>query len=725
MKTTLLSLLGRVGVAGLGAGVLLLPSARSAEKAEADAFPRFDSYIKVTGQAPSISGNKAAFQNRTQQSSDGAAGVEDIHIYKDLSRTTSLVIDGKALGGAEDYLGSFKLTKNEVGTVDVGYRRFRTFYNGVGGFFPLNNQWMPLADPDLHVDRSKFWAEARLTIPKAPVITLRYTNQLRNGRKDSTIWGDTDFTGLPNNNPPISQVRKLVPSYLQLGERQEELEATFRHTVGQTTVQLTLVGERTNNLDSRFVTRFPGEVKPFPVPPATVLLPAANMNNQVIQVETEGMRAKTSSATAEISTPLAPTLTLKVNGNYHLVHTSVSGDRPLVTSIATATGVVPVQTNNYANLAGGTRLKNYVGSVGLDWKPSKVAFARLAFRAQDEYVRGSSTYDAIAASGTPATTLATTPRIGWAKLHQKVETPVLELRYTGIKDLALYFSGSRRDLSGVERNTSAYNPLTAANGTLAIQNISEDHGNFTLGGNWKRSSALTLRGEVFAKGHKDNASGFESRVGDYYLLDSRYSGVKLTALARVSPVLGFTTRYVHQAGKMQVTGFLPTYPAYDSLRSRNHMISESIDWNPSRLCYVQLNGNVVFNVISTAYPRAGLTPATATAAAFDTNRVLQNSDNNYTTVGLLAGWVVDKRTDAQLQFNQYRAANGNAVLAAMTLPYGVAVSDSSVTLGLKHKFSDRMVGSAKVGYFDHKNDTTGGQTTFRGPVAYAAVEHAF
>ena len=75
--------------------------ARSAEKAEADAFPRFDSYIKVTGQAPSISGDKAAFQNRTQQSSEGAAGIEDLHIYKDLSRITSLVIDGGYITAAE------------------------------------------------------------------------------------------------------------------------------------------------------------------------------------------------------------------------------------------------------------------------------------------------------------------------------------------------------------------------------------------------------------------------------------------------------------------------------------------------------------------------------------------------------------------------------------------------------------------------------------------------
>ena len=74
----------------------------------------------------------------------------------------------------------------------------------------------------------------------------------------------------------------------------------------------------------------------------------------------------------------------------------------------------------------------------------------------------------------------------------------------------------------------------------------------------------------------------ESRVGDYYLLDSDYTGFKLTAIAKPSPFLGFTTRYVNQVGKMKVTGYLPTYPAYDSLDSKNHIISESIDAPRSR-----------------------------------------------------------------------------------------------------------------------------------------------
>ncbi len=741
MNTNILALCRRAGVLSSGLFLVTGFTAHAADKAQSDAFPLNESYVKITGQAAAVSGSDSSFQSRTKQPANGGAGIEDLHIVRELSKKSTLVIDGKALTGSEDYLGSFKITKNEVGSIDVGYKRFRTFYDGVGGFFPTNSQWMPLAEQDLHVDRSKFWVEATLAQPGAPVVTLKYVNELRTGRKDSTIWGSTDLTGLPFNLAPnpINPARKMIPGYIQLGERHEELELAVKHKIGKTNLRLELLGDQFNNVDTRNVTNYPGEVIPWSIASLSTTVPAGQLanpqniakaaaspltwNNQVIIAETEGMKSKTTGVTFEADTPLSSTFTLKVNANYELIHTAVVGSRPLITTTATPTSVVPVTTNNYSDLAGGTRLKNLVGNIALDWKPSKAVFVKFAYRAQEEYVRGSSTYNVIAASGTPATTLTSTPRVGWAKLEQDVKTPVLEVRYTGIKDLSLYFSGSQRDLSGVEKNTSAYNPLTAALGTPALQNVSEDHGNYTLGANWKSSSILTLRGEVFEKGHKDNTSGFDARVGDYYLLDSRYTGFKLSAVARPSPFVGFTTRYVNQVGKMKVTGFLPTYPAYDSLHSKNHMICESIDWTPNKSFYAQLNGNFVYHVISTVYPRAGLTPATATANAFDSNRVLQNSNNNYVTAGFLTGWTVDKDTDAQIQWNHYRANNGNPVLAAMTLPFGVAVKDESITVGMKHRFSDKWMCHAKVGYFDSANDTTGGRTNYHGPMAYVSFDY--
>ncbi len=727
--------------AGLLTGALLLCAgvpARAADKANADAFPNFESYVKITGQAGAISGNDAAFQNRAKQPSNGGVGIEDLHLSKDLDKTTTLVVDGKALAGSEDYLGRLNITKSEVGSVDVGYKRFRTFYDGAGGFFPLNNQWQDVANQDLHIDRSKFWIEGKLALKDMPEFTVRYTNELRSGQKDSTIWGTSDFTGLPFNAAPnpINPGRKFTPSYINIGERHELLEASMKHTVGNTTVLFSLIADRTNNSDTRYVTNYPGEVIPWSIASLPTAAQAAakaavastNWNNQVQIAETDAMKTQTSGAHLESDTKLSDKLTVRIGANYDLVHSTVGGGRPLVTTTPTSAGAVAVTTNNYANLYGGTRVKDFAGNIALDYKATKDLFLKVAFRSQAEYISGSSGYDVIAASGTPAVTLATTPRTGWAKIHQNVHTPAVEVRYTGIKDVSLYFTGSQRDLSGVERNTSAFNPLTAANGTLAMNNVSEDHGDYTLGANWKTSSALTLRAEVFSKGHKDNATGFGTApatiIGDYYLLDSTYEGYKITALAKPTATVGFTTRFISQRSKMQVTGFLPTFPAYDSLNGKNYMLSETVDWNPNAQVYFQLNATKTYNVISTIYPRAGVTPATSTNNAYDSNRVLQNSNNDYLTASFLSGFVVDKNTDAQIQVNYYRADNGNAILAPLTMPYGVAVEDTSITVGLKHKFADTWIAHGKVGYFDSKNDTSGGHLNYHGPVAYVTLEHA-
>ena len=81
-------------------------------------------------------------------------------------------------------------------------------------------------------------------------------------------------------------------------------------------------------------------------------------------------------------------------------------------------------------------------------------------------------------------------------------------------------------------------------------------------------------------------------LGDYYLLDSQYTGYKITALATPFASLGFTTRFVSQHGTMKVTGFLPHLPGlqfgqhqelYDR---RDHPI-----WTPCTQCYLQLDAN--------------------------------------------------------------------------------------------------------------------------------------
>jgi hypothetical protein len=718
-----------VSRSSLIAGAMLVLSGAQAAL-PTDAFPTFDSYIKISGQAPSITGNEAAFQKRLQQPQDGGAGIEDLHYTKDFGKDKTVTFDGRALTGSEDYLAKFNVTKNDFGSFEIGYKRFRTFYDGIGGFFPINDTWRALNPEDLHVDRGEFWVEAKWNVPDQPILTLRYTNATRTGKKDTTIWGDTDFTGLPNNNPPISQVRKLIPSYRDLDEHHQTLEGTVSHTVGKTTYRLTLLGDKTNDIDTRYGTRFPGEVKLFPAPAATVLVPAANMNNQARYYQTDGMETTTFSMTGRTETVFTDKITFETGLSYQLLHSDFTGDRPLFTSTPTAVGVVIAPSNNYLNLTGGSKVKIYTGTVGLTFKPTSSFSAKLALKGADEYTKSSGAFTSVSAAvntTTGAVTITQAPQSEYSRLKEQSVTPALDLNYTGIKNIALYASGSQRIMDGDERYAAPFNPVTTPSApvaNLANNDMSRDNAKYTVGATWRQSLRLTLRGEVFYKDNTSKSIGYGIDLGDYYVLSSQFTGFKVTATTKLSATLSSTTRYIYQIGKAQVAGFQPAFPEYDSMDAKNHMISETIDWNPIAQFYLQANASVVYNVISTVYPRAGTVPATATNKSYDANNVLHNSDNNYVSASLLAGAVLTKHDDLQIQFTYYRAANYNAALANLTVPYGAAAEEVSITAGVKHKFSDRIFGHAKLGYLDSKNGTTGGNTTFRGPLAYVSLEYA-
>ena len=100
MHATALSLpLGARRLAALALSLSLTGSLLRAAPKDADAFPTFDSYIKVSGQAADVTGNGAAYAERAHSPEAGSYGIEDMHYYKDVDETTSLTFDGRAMFG--------------------------------------------------------------------------------------------------------------------------------------------------------------------------------------------------------------------------------------------------------------------------------------------------------------------------------------------------------------------------------------------------------------------------------------------------------------------------------------------------------------------------------------------------------------------------------------------------------------------------------------------------
>jgi hypothetical protein len=244
--------------------------------------------------------------------------------------------------------------------------------------------------------------------------------------------------------------------------------------------------------------------------------------------------------------------------------------------------------------------------------------------------------------------------------------------------------------------------------------IKEKHGNVKVGANWTPVGIFSARAEVFTKDHENHFDGFgTANPTDFYYLNYDMYGAKLTATIKPTPTVAFTSRYIHQRGKASTAD--AGLGSIDSGDTRRHQFGETVDWNPSKAFYAQANANIVFDTIITSYPKV-------TGAAKD---VLHNSDNNYIDGDVVLGTAVTKEADLQLRATYYRANNYDTSLVATTLPYGAGAKEYTVSAGLKYKIDAKTVASAKIGYAESVNDTTGGNTNFRGPLAYVSLEHAF
>lgn len=214
------------------------------------------------------------------------------------------------------------------------------------------------------------------------------------------------------------------------------------------------------------------------------------------------------------------------------------------------------------------------------------------------------------------------------------------------------------------------------------------------------------------QGPLNNYTGYGSSLGGRYILGYQFNGYKLTAIMKATPTLSFTSRYVGQMGKMDTT--VDTQESYQSMDSKSHNFGETIDWNPNKQVYAQANVNVVFATISTAYPRAG----------GGANDILRNADNNYWNGNVLVGFVLNKVTDVQLDYTAYHADNYDPLAPPASVSFGAGAKEYTVTAGVKYKLSDKIILNGKLGYFDSKSETTGGNTNFRGPMAYVSLDYA-
>lgn len=733
MQTTIATLRRTAGLICAGA-LLAVPAVRvlANDAPNADAFPDFESYIKIAGQAPFINGDGAAFATRTGNPTSGTAGIEDLFYTKDLNDTTTLTINGRALAGTDDYLASFKVDKDKVGSIDAGYSRFRTFYDGVGGFFPLSDTMYKWAPETLHVDRSKLWIDLKLAMPNKPVFTISYHNEQRTGMKDSTEWapvisplavvtaGKLVGTVAPVNTPYVN------PNVQTLDEHHQIFSAGMEANIGNTTENLKIAVDKVNNDDGRSYVKYPN---------SNVIA-----DPQVVVTDDEEKRVSNSFRVTNLTDTKFNDAWALATGLTYMHETSTDGGTWLTpTYAATPNAVYLAETA--ANIYGSSTVEDFTGNISLDYTPTKDWLLKMGYRQEEEVIYSNGGFENTTLLSTAKTVapanITTREELTYSNYLNKAETPEVELQYSGIKDMVFYAEGNLR----VDHDNQHWiNPYVAVSttglgvvtntgaspGSVFFQEADQNNDYAKVGANWNPVSYFSFRAEIFRKDDQNQFVGQNSFIGTasygaLYATGYTLTGAKLTIILKPTPTVTITSRYQPQHGNMSVLANSVTggngYNEVTSGTVKGQMFSEAVSWSPNKSVFLQGDVNVVYNTIQTAYPTVVVSTTTNVPTPFD------NSINDYITGDVVCGFAVDKATDASIKLTYAHAGDTNQEVAYGGQPYGAGFEDKSATLGLKHKFSDRLVAEGRAGYLRRVDQTTGGFTNYKGPLFYVSLTY--
>ncbi|HMF01322.1 MAG TPA: hypothetical protein VKK06_15640 [Terriglobia bacterium] len=662
------------------------------------------------------SGDKAQFEQQHWLPRDQPyGGIQDLHVEGSVGKDALFSIDGHALWDFNDYDITVQLAKPNLGYIKAGFTEFRTWYDGNGGFFPHNDVFFAPPFSEMHIDRGDVWVELGLRVPNWPEITIRYEHEFRDGQKDSTTWGDTTLTGLP-----VNPTRKIVPSFRDIDETRDIVSFEASKTFGNTDVLLGMRYEHNENEDSLNMERNAGQVGVVP-------------SGQRKVTETQNGDVDLFSGHGITVTRFSDSLWFTAGYSYTTLQNDISGTRVFGTHWDSAFGE-PVPTlgefdTDFIDLAGSAQVKENLFNANLFWMPLESLTVLTGLRYTHENLDTESTFlDLEPVPNTPPFN-PTNPQggfhfgppvlgFGGRSSDDNLFAERLELRYTGIKDWLFYLEGEwEEDWGHVNENQSIDGDVPLDKDTNALGQ------KYTVGVNWYPTIRLNLSGQYFhriASYDQDLFSSAHQRLlnQDWNVDDLN---VRITFRPKIPAWLGalsLVTRYdfVHTAidGQWFVEGETLTEEQTGVIKQ--HVISEALNWNPVARFYMQVNFSYTLNQTDTPANNIDLVP--------NTSPTVVNFRNDYWTVTSGIGYIIDDKTDFYADYYFY-CANDYFKNAAVAVPYGMGATENAVSATITRQLSKRTRLTLKYGFFDYRDETSGGHNNYRAHSLFSSLQVRF
>jgi hypothetical protein len=688
--------------------------------------PEYKNWIELGIGGTIVNGDNAQFEQEHRLPADTAyGGIQDLHFEGPLGKDGLFSVDGHAIWDTNDYDIQLQLSKPKLGYIKAGFTEFRSWYDGNGGFFPHNDVFFPPPFPEMHIDRGDAWVELGLRVPDWPEITIRYSHEFRFGQKDSTIWGDTNLTGLP---PPFNPTRKIVPSFRDIDEKRDIVSLEISKTIGNTDVLLGMRYEHNTNDYSLNFERGAGQLPPVVPPPGQQRKVTQTQNDDVELFSGHGITV----------TRLTDSLWFTAGYSYTTLQNDLSGSRITGLHWDEAFGE-PVPTlgqrdHAFIDLAGMAQIKENLFNANLFWMPLESLAILTGFRYTHENVDNESTFLAEEPErNTPPFTRLNPeggfhygppePAFGSRTADYDRFAQRLELRYTGIKNWLFYAEGEWEEDCG---HVNEFQSIDEVEEGVPEPLDKDTHAlgqKYTIGANWYPTMRLNLSGQYFhriASYDEDIFSGLFQRLfnQDWNVDDLN---VRITFRPKMPVCLGtlaLVTRYdfVHTSIDSQWFHEGDLFAEEQSGEIKKHVISESVTWNPLARFYLQASFSYVFNQTDTPANNIELVP--------NEGATVVNFRNDYWTVTSGIGYIIDDKTNFYSDFSFY-CANDYFKNAAVAVPYGLGATEYTASATLTRQLTKQTSLLLRYGYFNYRDVTSGGHNNYRGHSLYSGLQVRF
>ncbi|HEY5551342.1 MAG TPA: hypothetical protein VIK52_05620 [Opitutaceae bacterium] len=661
--------------------------------------------LEIAGGGGWVKGDDAAYAKRYQLNRDGFGGIERL-LYSATGESGTVTVEGRALAGNNDYLFKLLFVNDERGSFEIGYREFRTWYDGTGSVIASGvatgngHAVVELFDDMLTIDRSQFWMDGLFKSGEHFKFHLRYTHNERDGQKDSTSHADTTFTGGKGT-------RRVVASFYDIDEKQDLVEFDATYTAGQWEAVGALRWDNREVNNSRNMRRRALE---------------AGQDRSISHIETND--SDLFNARGYLRQEYNDKLTFNAAYSHTKVDTVLGGSRVVGTEYYSEWNPTfatrQQRDEGFFDLTGESETKLDVWNLNVVYTPTETFTVVPSFRVERESREVVSEFVETNFSAAKVAIVEEIEVLGdrnWDEWTAQVEA-----RYTGLKNWV--FIG--RAL------------WTEGDGELAEDRIEVelDHSLISrdsMISKWTEKYALTANWYPAPKVNFSFIYSWWNRYTDYDTLstsvnNSLTSGDRYPAFIKSLDLTtnDFAARMTLRAASnvtlvsrvdLQKTELDANQIGLNLIEAGKYdtmVLSQSVNWNPSSRVFVQGMINYVEDTLHT--------PANDTTGA-GANLVLEQV-SDYWSANINVGIAVDEQDDLLFNYDHFFA--GNFVdNSTVSVPYGLDRKDHSFGATWVRRINDRTKISLRYAYAKNKEASSAGLNDFEANLLYGKLEYRF